>query len=324
MAFGNTSFNTILTTTLKNYRNTLVDNVFKDRPLLNHLMSKGQVRTIAGGESIVEQLLGAQNSTFGSYSGYDAIDITPQGGLTAAVYSWKQIAASIAINGLEEAQNNSKEKMIDLLKAKISQAEETMKEGLNEMLFGDGTGNSSKDFDGLSHLVNDAAGPGASNVGGIDATSSDNAWWRSVVLDATDDGDAERNDDEWSNAVYTAAKGNDMFDFGVTTQDLFEHYESGLAPQLRFTSNDEADARFLTLSFKGRKLYYDFYCPEGLTYFLNSKYLKLVGHSGTWFRNTPFKDAPDKDARWSQILSYGNLTVSNRSRQAVVTDQEVS
>lgn len=324
MAFGNTDFNTILTTTLKNYRNTLVDNVFKDRPLLNHLNSKGQVRTISGGESIVEQILGAQNSTFDSYSGYDPIDITPQGGLTAAVFPWKQIAASIAISGIEEAQNNSKEKLIDLLKAKVMQAEETMKEGLNQMLFGDGTGNSGKDFDGLQHLVGDANSTGATNVGGIDATDADNAWWRSVVIDASDDGDAERNDDEWTNAVYTAAKGNDMFDFAVTTQDLFEHYESGLAPQLRFTSNDEADARFLTLSFKGRKLYYDFYCPTGNTYFLNSKYLKLVGHSGTWFRNTPFKHAPDKDARWAQVLAYGNLTISNRARQAVVTDQTVA
>lgn len=319
MAFGNTDFNTILTTTLKNYRNTLVDNVFKDRPLLNHLNSKGQVRTISGGESIVEQILGAQNSTFASYSGYDPIDITPQGGLTAAVFPWRQIAASVAINGLEEAQNNSKEKLIDLLKAKVMQAEETMKEGLNEMLYGDGTGNSSKDFLGLQALVT-ASG----TVGSIDASSVDNTWWRSVVVDATADADAERNDDEWTNAVYTAAKGNDMFDFAVTTQDLFEHYESGLAPQLRFTSNDEADARFLSLSFKGRKLYYDFYCPTGNTYFLNSKYIKLVGHSGTWFRNTPFKFAPDKDARWAQILAYGNLTVSNRARQAVVTGQTVA
>ena len=323
MAFGNSDFNTILTTTLKNYRNTLVDNVFKDRPLLNHLNSKGQVRVIDGGESIVEQIIGAQNSTFGSYSGYDALDITPQAGLTAAVFPWRQIAASVAINGLEEAQNNGKEKMIDLLKAKIMQAEETMKEGLNEMLYADGSGNGGKDFYGLALLVMDESGAN-DTVGGIDCNDADNVWWRSVVLDANADADTERNDDEWTNAVYSAAKGNDMFDFAVTTQALFEHYESGLAPQLRFTSNDEADARFMSLAFKGRKLYFDYYCPTGKTYFLNSKYIKLVGHKDTWFRNTPFKDAPDKDARWSQILSYGNLTVSNRSRQAVVIGQTVS
>lgn len=36
--------------------------------------------------------------------------------------------------------------------------------------------------------------------------------------------------------------------------------------------------RFMTLEHKGRKLYFDLACPVGTTYFLNSRYIKLVAH----------------------------------------------
>ena len=42
---------------MHNYRKTLTDNIFGSRPLLEYLMSKGRVRTVDGGISIVEPLL---------------------------------------------------------------------------------------------------------------------------------------------------------------------------------------------------------------------------------------------------------------------------
>jgi hypothetical protein len=315
---GHADFDAILSTTLKLYGNKLVDNVFNDTPLLDFLQSKGRIRMESGGESIVTQLLYDDNSTFGSYAGYDPLDITAQEGITAAVYPWKQAAASIAISGAEEAKNRGKSQLINLLKAKITQAEGSAAAGLTTMLFADGTGNSSKDFDGLRKLVT-ATG----TVGGIDATATGNDFWQSVVVAAGTAGTTERDDAEWTNAFYTASKGNDAPDFLITTQDLFEHYEAGLVSQLRFTSNEKADSRFQTLEFKGRKLYFDLACPSGYTYGLNSKYLELVGMEGRWFKPTPFRETPDVDARWAQLLLMGNLVTSNRSRHFVITGQTV-
>lgn len=314
---ANPDYDAILSTTLAKYRNTLQDNVFSDRPLFDFLKRNDKIRMIDGGESIVEQLMHAMNSTAKSYTGYDTLDITPQEGISAAVYPWRQFAASVAISGIEEAKNSGESKIVDLLKAKVMQAEETMAEVFDQMGFGDGT-TVGRNWYGLGNLV----GTGA--LGGIDPAVAGNEFWRSVVVDANADLDPVRNTNEWTNAYYSASKGNNNPDFGITTQALFEHYEASLAPQLRFTSNDEADARFQNLLFKGIRLYFDTYCPTGVTYFLNSRYLSLVGHKGTWFRNTPFKDAPDKDARWAQILCYGNMTTSNRSRQAKVVGQTVA
>jgi len=50
----------ILSTTMHNYRKTLTDNIFNGRPLLNYMMSKGRVRTVNGGVSIVEPIIYAE------------------------------------------------------------------------------------------------------------------------------------------------------------------------------------------------------------------------------------------------------------------------
>lgn len=309
---ANPNFDTLLSTTLNNYRPTLEDNVFTGRPLVNKLAAKDRVQMKGGGAKIIVPLLTGSNTTAGSYSGYDTLSITAQTGITAAEYAWKQYAVSVAINGLEEAQNDGEAAIIDLLQAKIEQAEETVKEQWDAMFFLDGTGNAGKDWMGLAGIVSTT-----SVLGNIDPAVD--LYWKGTVKTVA----TVRSDDDWANNYNTASKGNDHPDFGITTQALYEHYESSLAPGLRFSSNDEADGRFHNLLFKGVPLFFDSYCQAGVTYFLNTRYLALVGHSKNWFRATPFKVAPDKDARYSQIICYGNMVVSNRSRQAKVTGQTV-
>ena len=307
---GNPNFDALLSTTLQNYRPTLVDNIFTARVLLDHLNSKGRVLVEEGGSSIVEPLVYAQNDTTGSYSGYDAIDLTPQEGISAAEYNWKQMASSIAISGIEEAKNRGTEAIIKLLNAKIMQAEESIKEDLNDMLYGDGTGNGGKDFNGLGNLI-DASG----TVGGID--SSTNTWWRSTE---TAVGGA-LTQAVMATAYNTASRGNDHPDMIVTTQTLFEKYESLLTAQVRYQDTTKANSGFQNLMFKQTPVVFDVSCTSGVMFFMNSKYLKLVGMNGHWFATSEFQKGTvaGVDARYALILSFGELTCSNRARQAKLT-----
>ena len=66
--------------------------------------------------------------------------------MTAAEYDWGQYAVTVTISGIEEAKNSGEEQIIDLLEGKIFQAQETVIQNMNSMLFGDGTGNSGKDW----------------------------------------------------------------------------------------------------------------------------------------------------------------------------------
>jgi len=305
---GNANFDALLTTTLANYRSQLTDNVFTARPLTYFLMDKGRIRMLNGGTKIVEPLIYGQNNTVGSYSGYDSLSLAPQEGISAAEYEWKQYAASIAISGIEEAKNNGEQEIINLLEAKIMQAEESMREGFNQMFFADGTGNSGKNWNGLGNLV-EASG----TVGGIDR--SDNTWWRSKEENTA----GALTLAQMSTMYNNVSVGNDHPDMILTTQTLFEKYEALLQPQLRFTDTKTLDAGFQNLLFKAAPIVYDVHCDSGVMYFLNSKYLTLVGHSGKWFAQTEFVKPEDVDARYALIMCYGNFTVRNAAKQGKLT-----
>jgi len=308
MVAANSNFDNLLTTTLANYRSTLTDNVFTARPLTYKLMEGGRIRMLNGGTKIVEPLIYGQNSTVGSYSGYETLSLTPQEGISAAEFEWKQYAASIAISGIEEAKNNGEQEIINLLEAKIMQAEESMRESFNQMFFADGTGNSNKDWNGLGNLVESG-----NTVGGIN--SSTYSWWASKEENTS----AALTLAQMSSLYNSVSVGNDHPDLLLTTQTLFEKYEALLQPQLRYTDTKTADAGFQNLLFKAAPVMYDVHCTAGVFYMLNSKYLTLVGHSGKWFSQTSFISPEDVDARYALIMCYGNLTVRNRAKQGKLT-----
>ena len=310
MPAGNSNFDALLSTTLANYRDQLTDNVFTARPLTYFLMDKGRIRMLDGGTKIVEPLIYGQNSTVSSYSGYDTISLTAQAGISAAEYDWKQYAASIAISGIEEAKNNGEAEIINLLEAKIMQAEESMREGFNQMFFGDGTGNSGKNWNGLGNLVESG-----NTVGGIDSSDALNDWWRSYEENTA----GALTLAQMATAYNSVSVGNDHPDMVLTTQTLFEKYEALLQPQLRYTDTKTADAGFQNLLFKAAPVVYDVHCPVGTMFFLNSKYITLVGHSGKWFQQTEFVRPENLDARYALIMCYGNLTVRNREKQGKLT-----
>lgn len=309
---GNANYDALLSTTLANHAPTLEDNVFTARALTYWLSRKDRIRKKSGGSKIVEPLIYGLNSTAGSYSSYDTLDTTPQEGISASEYPWGQFAATVAISGIEEAMNSGPEQVLDLLEAKVMQAEESISEAFDIMFFADGSGNSGKDWWGLGAAV-EASNPSVANFGNIDRSA--NSWWQAK----------EENTSEaltiakMTNMYNTTSVGNDHPDFVLTTQTLYEKYESLLQPQLRYSDTKTVDGGFQNFLFKDAPVMFDTNCTSGVVYFLNSKYLKLVGHSNVWFKNTPFQQPPDQDARYAKILCYGNLTASNCARQGKLT-----
>ncbi len=320
------TWNDILSTTMHNYHKTLTDNIFNSRPLLNYLMSNGRVKKISGGISIVEPIIYTDGDA-DSYSEWDTVTVTPVNTATAAQFDWKQLYATVAISGLEEAQNNGKEMIVSLLEAKIMQAEDTLKTKLNGMLFGTTAGTTpANDFTSLIDLVDDVA-----VAGGIDPAGE--TWWKSIVT-AVGAVDAAGLEAAMRTAYNSASdSGNDRVDSLFTDDAVFGFYESTLTPQVRYTDTAKANLGFQNLMFKNVPLFWDFQCPAGVMLGLNSKYVGLTIHSDRNFKQSPFTDnmsgslgAPASgagigsasgnalDARVSFITTYGNSTVRNRRR----------
>ena len=321
-----TTWNDILSTTMHNYHKTLTDNIFNARPLLNYLMSNGRVKKVNGGISIVEPIIYVEGDS-DSYAEWDTVTVNPVNTATAAQFDWKQLYATIAISGLEEAQNNGKEQIVNLLEAKIMQAEDTLKTNLNGMLFGTRSGTTAaNDFTSLIDLVDDTA-----TVGGI--APAGETWWKSVVT-AVGAVDAAGLEAAMRTAYNSASdSGNDRVDSLFTDDTTFGFYESTLTPQVRYTDTAKANLGFQNLMFKNVPLFWDFQCPAGVMLGLNSKYVGLTIHSDRDFKQSPFTDnlsgslgAPASgagigsasgnalDARVSFITTYGNSTIRNRRR----------
>ena len=306
---GNTSFDEILTTTLNNYVPRLTDNIFSARPLFYALTNGQTMRTVSGGAKIVVPIIYKANDTAKSYAGTETIDITAQTGITAAEYSWGQYASTVTINGLEEAQNNGEAQIIDLLEGKIFQTQESIIENMNTMFHGDGT-TKATDWNGLENIVNDSALT-ANALGGIDPSVTGNAFWKSQATTTT----GALTLAKLATRYNSVSVGNDQPTIIISKADDYESYEALLTSNIRYTDTDMADAGFQNLMYKGAPWTFDAATTDGVVYMLNTKYLQLVRHSDTWFKPTPFVRPNDKDAVYSQILCYGQLTCSNRDRQ---------
>ncbi|MCH9834021.1 phage major capsid protein [bacterium] len=322
----------ILSTTFRNYHKTLTDNIFETRPLLQHYMSKGRVKTLSGGQSIVEPLMYAEGYA-DSYAEWDAIQVDSMPTATAAQYDWKQMVATIAISGLEEAQNSGREQIISLLEAKIEQAQETLKNRLNGMLFGTyASATAGNDFLGLPALI-DATG----TVGGID--SAVETWW--AALEDTGAAITPAGLEEKLRNLYNNASdaGPDTTDAIFTNAFGFGFYESSLTPQVRYTDTSKANLGFQNLMFKNVPMMWDFQCSgniegalstTGASYYgINSKYIGLKLHKDRNFKQSDFTNnlsgstgvstsgggtAEALDARISYITTYGEHCTRNRRR----------
>jgi hypothetical protein len=319
----NPNFSVLAATTLKNYRNQMADNLTGHEALLYELKSKGFMRTEDGGLTIVEPLMYGRNTTVKSYDGYDVLDTTPQTGITAAEFAWKQVAGTVSISGREEFINmGSKTKVINLLKTKIMQLDTSMELEVSRMLHGDGTGNGGKDLTGLGILVEDGAA--WSTVGGID--SNVDVWWRNQWIGGTATF-ASVGLARMTTIYNSVSRKNVRPRLILTDQYLFEQYEAKLVPNERFLDTRLGDAGFLNLTFKGTPIVFDQDMPfedlatdEHQMLFLTTEYLNFVVGKGKDFVVSDFVSPTDQDAKLSNVILYANMTVSNRGRNGRLTD----
>lgn len=311
------AYDSILSTTLYNYADTLQNNVFNARPLLNWLKRKDNIKMYDGGVRVVIPIIEGTNTTSGYYSTYDTIPTTPQDGITAAEYLWRQAAASISIAGIEESQNSGKQAIIDLLSAKTMQAEESLANTLNSAFLS--VSGPTGAFAGIGAIV-DSTG----TIGGLDQGSHAN--WASYEHDSAVPLTIGAMSTAWNGV---AQGGNDTPDFILTTQTLWEKFESLLQPQLRYSDPGTADAGFVNLLYRGAPVCFDaaLVATTGYTfdttpmYFLNSKHLWIAAMNGKWFTPTPFVRPVNQDARFAQVLCYGQLVTNCRRRLGKITSR---
>jgi len=317
----------IVVTTIQNRSKKLADSVTANTALLLKLKEKGKIRPFSGGSSIFEEIEFAENSTFGWYSGYETLNVSPSEVITNAEFSMKQCVVAVSISGTEQLQNAGPEQMIDLLEARIANAEKTMINNISVGCYSDGTGSGGKQIGGLQLLIADS--PSSGTVGGINRATSTNAFWRNVSYDSTTDGGAaatSSNIQGYMNNVWVQlVRGTDRPDLIVADNNYYKLYLNSLQAIQRITSDKMAQAGFTSLKFMDADVVLDGgYGGDALTnhmYFVNTDYLSFRPHKD---RNmVPIggkRESVNQDAMVKLIGWAGNLTLRCAFLQGVLKD----
>lgn len=319
----------IITTTLRNRTGKLADNVSKNNALLTRLRSKGNVKPVDGGRTIVQELEYAENATFRRYSGYETLNISPSDVFTAAEFNYAQAAVAVSISGLEMLQNSGKNAIIDLLESRIKNAERTLANNIATDIYSDGTADSGKQIGGLQLIVADTSTSGS--VGGIDRATY--SFWRNITFDATTDGGAAAtaaNIISYMTRVYVQlVRGTDKPDLLVADNNYWRLYHDALQAIQRIgDDSDMGKAGWQTLKFMNADVVLDGGyqgttggAPSNHMYFLNTDYLFFRPHRDRNFAPLdPDRFAVNQDAMVKLIGFAGQLTASNCRLQGVLKD----
>lgn len=326
MASPNSNFSEIVTTTLRNRTGKLADNVSENNALLNRLKKKGNVKTVSGGRTIVQELEYAENSTFKRYSGYETLNILPSDVFTAAEFDYKQAAVAVSMSGLEMLQNTGENAIIDLLASRIKNAERTLANNIAGDIYSDGTADGGKQIGGLQLLVDTT--PATGTVGGIDASATIGAFWRNIAVDSGT-ATAATIQASMNTTALQLVRGTDSADLIVADTNYYGLYLASLQAIQRITSEEMAGSGFTSLKYFGAGKAADVVldggvggnCPTNTMYFLNTDYIFFRPHVDRNF--VPLGDdryATNQDAMVKLIGFAGNMTVSNRRLQAVLAD----
>src|ERR1700743_1718192 len=315
------AFTELVSTTYRNHRKDVADNVSKHNALFRRITQKGRVDLEDGGLSIVTPLDYQANSTYQRYSGYDVLNINAVDVLTAAEYPWRQVAVNVAASGLELRTNSGAQRIINFTKAKIKNAQRSLANGLSVDIYSDGT--AANQVNGLQAIVADA---GQGTVGGINAATW--AFWQNGVQSAAapiQGGSAITPGPTTIESLMLPTwirltRGTDMPDMIVMSDDYFSFYEQSQTSLKRYAPDDNGQGGMVSMKYKTADVFFDSSggVPASHAYFLNTDYLELVVHRDANMTMMDELRSVNQDAVVIPILFQGNLVCSARFLQGVM------
>lgn len=290
--------NTFISSTAENRRPDLVDNVFGSAPLFARLRKKNKV-PVKGGEIIKVSHIYA-GFPASSYGRGDEFNTEVKEFATTLVFNWKFVYAPVNLDVIDVELNDSPEQVFDLVDAAMENGELSLIDELSNQIFGDGTGNASKDIDGLAIAVSRTGTYGGLARG----TDSQGSSIRAAFEDTT--GGTFSLAGVNSN-FGTAVIGRKKPDLLTTTQALWNRFWERSQPSERNTPGDLRDIGFEVVRFNGADVAVDTHTPSGFLYHLNTEYFELYVHRKWDFRFRGFMEPAQQQRQIGQLIMWGNL-----------------
>lgn len=321
----------------------IVDTVLGGNLVTQIFLNMRKTKFTSDVKRIVVKTTTANNG--GSFAGLDRFNTNQVNTTQKMVFSPRSYYQPIVLPGDELSLAKTKESVRDLQVQKGEEASQEMADGIGTLLYGDGTGNSNKDFLGLIAGCDD--GTNVATYGGLSR-----ATFTTI----------KGNYDTTTTTITFAAidsmlrdcnSGNDKVDMILTTEAIYD-FIAALFTQVSNERNANTstgsliktaisglagEAGFTSLFYKGVPIMADEKCPADHVFFINSKtwefatvdnlfgtvpvMLKSSEIEGQYdvnteksygFHVTPMQKSIDQWGYMSQILLMGNLICKNPKR----------
>lgn len=303
------------------------DNLVRKNAMYMKFVEGGAKKVVDGGKELTFPVIIADGNA-NSYYGDDVMVVDRPDGLNALTYQWKQFYSTVVIDGIEEVMNAGKEAAADLLEGRMKQSEITTANKFEAMLMGDGTGNSSKDWNGLQSLISDT--PTTGTIGGLSRVTY--AQLRnqvySTAVTAFNTSLAGRN--AMTKLFVDCTNGGRSPNFVVTTPAVWTLYNLSLQANERFIMENRdkslTSAGFPNLGFMGgASVVYSSNCPTAHMYMVRIAQPNSDG--GTFlvvaksenFSLGRFIEPVNQNKKIAKVLTAGQLCTDAPYLNGVIT-----
>lgn len=303
--------------TWQHMREEVIDNIFDSAPFWFWLKEHNKLRSVSGGRHILDTLEYAKNDGVGFIGRGGTVPLNDREFLTNSVWDWRYLQAPLVRFGVDDQKNRGKTRILDLAKAKLNNAQESLVDTLETTLFG-GAGAEGAGFDGLQLLVADDP---TTNVTVGSINQSTESWWRNKTDNMTGVSFATSGTARMRTMLNNCmnSRKKDRPDILMTTQFVFEQYEDNILDKYQHTDKKMNDLGFENLKFKNIPLVWSPACGAGRMYFLNTRFLSFVYDPALFFDMTEWKAIPDQiNDRAAQIITACSLTTNRRRVQGIL------
>lgn len=362
VTFGSSSAPSAVTTNLDSlfglslaaYRKELIDNIGATNAFFFEVI-RGELYEGQDGGTYIQVPVMYALAPADSYDGYDELSTVPTDGITDCIYPWRQCAAPIAYSMKEVKQN--KQKIVDLIKSRIKQAEMGLQEFFAQSLMWGSANqaggslktpyvspvNGSSSIEPLSEIIDFAASTNNVAIGNINQNT--NTWWQNRTLTSTTttyDGLTLEVDNIFNTCALGTGGKPKLVLMDQITYQLFIH---ALYQKYRYIKPHEDEAYpFENVVYKGAHFVLDDKVPDvssgvaptlvggagqtssltyGSSFYINPQFFKLIYEEDSDFKmleddsGKTFFKPVNGDSRVGHVAWMGNLTCTNRRKNGV-------
>ena len=334
--------NDLLSTTLYNIHDQIVDGLFQTSPFLSVSKKLGKIKYHQGSFKLVVPIETAEQTTSTQITtGWEPVNMAVQEISQQAQYDYSRVVRPVLISGKEETSNRGEKAIIQLAEARHKAAIAAMMRELNRQIVQGGVSafssvtslNGNTGFGGLSSgfLEANAVGSQTNTVGGLARGSI--VGLNNQFLDGGGTvADIIKNLytlEARASTLLPAGGDGGRFHLTLASMDAYAAYRNGLFANERFIDARSLDAAGVqSLAFSSGVMMPDRDIGFGQTsttvensfMLLNLDGIFLDQLEGADFAFTGFMDYPGYDGRYGQIVWQGGLCAGHLGSSALYID----